>query len=209
MFLKRFFNSALAIAMFIFAMAGCRPEYLNKEELVDYINDPDNGAYQVQNRGGVEVAVSYKPTDLLILQENGWKQEIAQEKYETLKQKYEGQYYFTLRLSQNSKEVVNVNTAGPAGFSALVETLSFRMGEFTHLTTKTDTVAVADYIFSRTYGMSNSNDLLFVFSKDEAKNNEWVQLNLKEFGLGLGNLTFRFKTKDLVQIPKIEFKEVI
>lgn len=204
-----FVRNACTIMLFIFLLFGCKPEYLDKEGLIAYISDADNGLIKTQTIGGTEVSISYKPADLLILQENGWKPEISSEKYMALRDKYEHHYYFTLTLSKNNKEIVNVADVGLGNFSSLVETLSFRMGEFTNVTTPKDTIAVADYVFSHTYGMSNANTLLYVFPKDRISDDGWVQFNLKEFGLGLGNLSFRFDTNNLNSIPKIEFTELL
>jgi hypothetical protein len=58
---------------------------------------------------------------------------------------------------------------------------------------------------NRTYGLSSTTDLLFVFNKKKAAGTDWVQFNLNEFGLGLGNQRFRFSTMDLEETPQINF----
>jgi hypothetical protein len=80
------------------------------------------------------------------------------------------------------------------------------MNDFVTLTTAQDTIPVGDFMLNRTYGMSNSTDLLFVFSRDKAKDKDWVQFNLNEFGLGAGNQRFRFRTNDIADAPGVDFE---
>jgi hypothetical protein len=95
---------------------------------------------------------------------------------------------------------------GSTNFSAMVETLSFRMGEYVALVTSSrDTIPVQDFVLDRTYGMSKSTDLLFVFDKAAAKDSDWIQFNLDEFGLGLGNHRFRFSKEKLDEVPQLTF----
>ncbi|HEY9006529.1 MAG TPA: hypothetical protein VIM75_10355, partial [Ohtaekwangia sp.] len=63
-----------------------------------------------------------------------------------------------------------------------------------------------DFMLNRTYGMSNSTDLLFVFSKEKAKGKDWIQFNLNELGLGIGNQRFRFEMRDLENVPEVTFE---
>ena len=66
------------------------------------------------------------------------------------------------------------------------------------------------------YGMWGVTSLALVFfyflhfqhqdNKSKTVGKDWVQFNLKEFGLGLGNQTFRFRTQDLENVPGIDFR---
>ncbi len=195
--------------IFIMLSGACRPDFLDKDQLVEYINDGDNGLTKTEMVEDVEVTVTYKPGDLLILQENGWNQSISTSDYAKLNEKYSYHNYFTLSLSSNNKEVINLAQVGAGNYSTLVETLSFRMKEYANMTTsEQDTVSVADYIYSPTYGMGSSNTLLFVFAKEKIDQDEWIQVNLKEFGLGLESMNFRFSQKDLKETPAIKFTEI-
>ncbi len=91
-------------------------------------------------------------------------------------------------------------------YSDLVQTLSFRMSHYVTLTTApADTIPVGDFMLNRTYGLSQSTDLLFVFNNEKVRGKEWIQFNLNEFGLGTGNQRFRFRTKDIETLPGIDF----
>ncbi|HTJ52105.1 MAG TPA: hypothetical protein VL443_21735 [Cyclobacteriaceae bacterium] len=185
-------------------VAGCSPpEYLTAEELTKYISDPDHGLVQHAEVNGYSMDVTYKPTDLLVLQEAG--DHADDLKITALRDKYSKYCYFILSLSKNSKEALH--QVEPNQYGDLVQTLSFRMGGYVNMTTSLhDTIPTTDFVLDRTYGLSSVTSLLFVFDREKAKDKDWVQFNLNEFGLGVGNQRFRFRIKDLENTPKIKFE---
>jgi hypothetical protein len=192
---------------FLFSL-GCTAEYLPKEELVEFIADEDNGLSISHDVNGFQLKVSYHPTDLLVLQETGEKSIPPGGALESIRDKYKDYHYFILSISKGRKEALYSGQESQGQFSELIQTLSYRMGNHVNLTTsRQDTVFLADYIYQRTYGMSEATNLLFVFSEEEIKEPEWIQFNLKEFGLGLGNQNFRFNMRDLRQAPKLNFNQ--
>ncbi len=189
----------------LFAITACQPELLTKEELSAYVSDEENGLKKSSELGKTRVEVMYRPTDLMVQQETG-DGPTDTTTVRTLRKKYEHYYYFILSLSNNNKEALH--QTGGEQYSELVQTLSFRMQDYVSLTTSAqDTIPVGDFILNRTYGLSSSTDLLFVFNKEKAAGKEWVQFNLNELGLGIGNQRFRFKTKDIERIPEINFSK--
>jgi hypothetical protein len=172
--------------------------------LNNYVSSPEHGLVQEVTSQGYNVKVTYRPTDLLVDQELGGRSFDAPTT-EALRKRYSDYYYFILSLSKDEREALH--QPGQANmYGDLVQTLSFRMGHFVNLTTPaSDTIAVSDFMLNRTYGLSHSTDLLFVFNKEAARGKDWVQFNLNEFGLGAGDLRFRFKTKDLENVPEIDF----
>jgi len=164
--------------------------------------DEEHGLSKKVEVNGYDVQVKYRPTDLLV------EQEISNEiqdtsKVSSLRSKYNRYYYFILSLSHDKQEALDPKSDQ---FSELVQTLSFRMNNYVNLTTASqDTIPTADFILNRTYGFSESTELLFVFSKEKSKGKDWLQFNLNEFGLGIGNQRFRFKIDDLEHAPKIDF----
>jgi hypothetical protein len=181
---------------------SCRKEKVNSEELVEYITDESNGLRRSATFQGTLVEVSYRPVDLLIAQD------IAGEAFEKskladLQKKYSKKMYFTLSFSKNGADILQ--QTGPR-HRELVETLSFGMERHATMTTSSnDTIPLGDYVLNRTYGLSTSTDLLFVFDVQEINENNWLQFNLNEFGLGIGNQRFRFEISDLNRAPKIDF----
>ncbi|MEO1050965.1 MAG: hypothetical protein AAFX87_10065 [Bacteroidota bacterium] len=204
----RLFNKEVILSYLVLLLSiSCVPQSLSEAELQAYVQDTDHGLSKKKQFKGYEVQVTYRPQDLLIAQETRGATALDTEELERLTKKYEDYYYFILSLSRDNKEALYKTGGGYDQFSDMVQTLSFRMASHVNMTTAgSDTIEVADYVFPRTYGMGGATNLMFVFNKKEAEGDEWVQLNLKEFGLGLGNQNFRFRKEDLDNTPKIKFK---
>jgi hypothetical protein len=192
--------SFLLIALLI----GCKPNTFSTEkELVAYLQDEENGLKKTNEVGDYKVTVTYRPTDLLVKQEVGEKP--TQEAIAKANKKYQNYYYFILSLSKSGKEALD-QSQGFGQYSEMVQKLSFRVPEFVNMTTSaSDTIPVADFILNRTYGLGSSTDILVVFNKEKAKGQTWVQFNLNEFGMNLGNSRIRFKTDDIDGCPKLLF----
>jgi hypothetical protein len=179
-------------------------EFDSVQALNDYIASPGNKLTQVTESNGYRITLTYRPTGLLVHQEIGDDPHDSSA-ISASRKKYTDYYYFVLSLSKKDKEALH-QTSGMAEYSELVQTLSFRMGNYVTLTTSSaDTVPAGDFMLDRTYGLSQSTDLLFVFNKEETQGKEWVQFNLNEFGLGAGNQRFRFRVEDLEEVPRLKF----
>lgn len=190
-------------------ITACTPKSLSKEELIQHIADEDNGLSKSQVFKDFQLKVSYRPTDLLVLNEIGDHSELEQNDLETLRKKYQDHHYFTLSISKAEKEALYSGVESYEQFGDLVQTLSYRMGNYVNLTTsQQDTVFIADYAYQRTYGMNKATQLLFVFPDEELENPKWVQFNLKEFGLGLGIQNFRFNMQDLSNAPNLKLNQL-
>lgn len=186
-------------------LLGCsQTEVQTVAELNEFLSDPANSLIQSAEINDVNITVIYKPTDLLVYREVGDFPTDSSVVART-SEKYSNYYYFILSISKNQNEVL-VPRGDILQFSSLVQTLSFRMNDYVNLTTsERDTIPVADFIYNRTYGFSHATELLFVFSKDQCEGKEWVDFNLKELGMGLGNQHFRFNLSDLDRVPKLRF----
>ncbi len=197
-------NSACLHLMLVFITVSCTPAYLTEDELKKYLVDSNNGLSKEVLIDDYNVRITLRPTDLLIAQELGSTNDTTQ--VSRLRQKYGSHYYFVLSLSKNDREAIQAGTMPQSQFSELLQTISFRMGMYVNMTTpRRDTIPLTDFIYNRTFGMGSSNDILLVFNKDKVREQEWVQINLAEFGLGLGRQSLKFFRKDLDEIPEIDF----
>lgn len=197
----------LYIPILALTFTCCAPQNLSREELEVYLVDQSNGALLTEQVKDVKVLVAYRPTDILVSQamDNEFENTLLRD---SLRLRYSSYYYFIVCLSRNNREALH-QVGSMEEYSELVQTMSFRMPQYVTLTTSNrDTIPTGDFMLNRSYGLSASTDLLFVFDKQKVKDAEWVQFNLNEFGLGVGNLRFRFFTKDLSEIPEIDFTKV-
>ena len=184
-------------------VTSCKETVVSPEELNRYVADESNGLRKLVSVGPSTIEVTYRPTDLLVLQEVK-NSSPSQQQIEVARTKYDKYLYFILSLSINDREALQ--QVGGSEYSELVQTFSFRMNNYVTLTTAVnDTIPVADFMLDRTFGMSSSTDILFVFNREKAKGKTWVQFNLNEFGLGTGNQRFRFDTNEINDVPAINF----
>jgi hypothetical protein len=192
------------IVPFCLALCSCKPKEMSLTELKSFIVDQDNGLQQSAEVNGTKVSVTFRPTDMWVDQEvHGGR--VDEKTLDSLRQKYARYYYFILSVSKSDEEALHM-TGDMDRYSQLVETMSFRMREYVTLTTTSqDTIPIGDFMMNRTYGLGSSTDILFSFDKEKALNDGWVQFNLNEFGLGLGNKRFRFATSDLENSPNVRF----
>jgi hypothetical protein len=190
--------------VFTLFMVGCgNSAHLPPEKLSAFVIDEEHGLKKTAVLNGINTEVTYRPVDLLIYQEID-KQVVDAKEIENLRKKYNQYIYFVLSLLNDSKEALH--QAGGSQYSDLVQTLSFRMNKYVTLTTAaSDTIPVGDFMLNRTYGMSSSTDLLFVFNKEKTIGQDWIQFNLNEFGLGVGNQRFRFAMDDIEKVPEVNF----
>lgn len=196
------------LLLFVITTLYCcgAPDVVNSQtELVSVIQEDRSGLKKTLVIDEYKLDVLYKPVDLMVSEHIG-DSLINRERLALLRKRYGNYDYFILSLSRNSKEALHNADGGLEQYSSLVQTLSFRMNEYVTLTTNTsDTIPMADFILNRTYGISSSTDLLFAFNKVRSPKSEWIQFNLNEFGLGIGNQRFRFMCEDLNDAPTIDF----
>lgn len=200
-----FGREGLGVGLLLFILTSCSPSNLTEQELFSYVQNEDNGLLKTKEQNGYKITVYYKPTDLVINQ-YAEKGAIEQATLDTLKKQYKNYAYFILSLQKDKSNALYNMNEGFGAFSETLQTLAFRMDHYVHLTTASkDTIPVADFVYPRLYGASPSTDILFVFNNKQFSNTEWVQFNLKEFGLGVGRKNFRFNTQDLQNTPALKF----
>lgn len=195
----------LPICILLGLASSCTPKKYTPETLTQKLMEEGSGYHQTEEVGGVKIDITYRPTDLWVYQETDNLVVDAVE-LDRLRKKYDNYYYFIVGLSKNKKEALH-QAGSMEQYSELVQTLSFRMGEYVTLTTSArDTIPTADFMLNRTYGMSDATEILFVFNKEKAKDQKWVQFNLNEFGMGIGNQRFRFERELLDTPPTLDFQ---
>lgn len=212
--LKRLSNCTIAsfgelrgvgLIAFVFALSltSCgTPDYLPKAELQTYIQDTSNGLSVAQEAGSVNMKVSYRPNEFLIWQELDGEEGAE---FEEIKARYANYSYFVLQLKIGEKDALYGTSQNQADFNDKLQTLSFRMNQYVNMTTsQNDTIPVADFYYTRMFGLSKSSDILFVFNNEKINEADHVAFNIKEFGFNTGSRSFRFETKKLNQSPKLD-----
>jgi hypothetical protein len=186
-------------------LSACKPGVLTEESLQSWVREPEHGLIKTEERGSLQISAVYRPTDLLVAQElaDG---EATPEDIEKLRSKFGAYRYFILSVSKDGGDALYNTADSYAEFSDNLQKLSFRMPEYLYMTTSAkDTVELLDFHFSRMHGMGGSTQVLLAFDMDKLKDKRWIQLNLKEMGFGTGRVNLRFRMKDLLNTPEIDF----
>ena len=181
---------------------------LTEADLKDYISTPENGLVQEQRVNDYLIRVEYYPTDLLLARELRALPEANADIVASLEEKYASYDYYIMSLSKGDKDALYGSAGDQMEFSALLQELSFHMGDYVSLRTDLqDTILVADFIYQRTYGNSAASSLLFAFDNEKVKDCEQFRFHLEEFGLGIGRQQFRFLNRDLNKMPQLAFHQ--
>jgi len=177
----------------------------NKEQMWEYLKDPENGYTYMKTVNGVDFSLVYKPTDLLVDHElSGDK---TRTKIDSLRNKYGKYLYFNLSMSRNNQELLSNVAGNKQKFGAMVNQLAFGMEQKIHFyTPKKDTIVMADYIYPRMYGMSGATTLLVVYPKEKkVTNSDVMTLTIEDLGFYTGEVKFKIPTKIIKNEPKLAF----
>lgn len=168
-----------------------------------YILDEDNGLIQSKTVGDYRIELIYRPTDLIVSQElQGETMDTI--RVQELRRKYANYLYFLLKVSKGGREVLNLEN-DQQEYSKLLLTMAFNMPEYVSIVQGRDTTALKDFMLDRTYGMSNSTNLLLVFECKDQTLKEDIQIILSEFGLGIGSIKFQFNSAQIKKAPRLWF----
>lgn len=174
------------------------------EELIEYVNNPENGYSQQKSVNGVDYEITYRPTDMVVKQllNNNYKNE----EVDSLRNEYGKYIYLNLSLSKNNKEILNSMVKGRVEFGAMVNQLAFKMGKKVHLMNQArDTLELLDYIYPREYGMGRTTNMMFVYSRNQnLLKGDYIQLTIEDIGLSTGEVGFKIASKLLKNEPKLK-----
>lgn len=193
---KVMFINMLLVTLVLFD--SCKKSIKSKSELVEYVNEPKNGLQMSQQVGKVETSLTYKPWQLIAINQQKVKSVAGTSALNDLKNKY----FFVLSLSANHKELLRQLKFND--YSEMVQVMAFRMMEYVSAAPDNGkAVAPEDCLFQQTYGMGTANQLLIVFDKLKFEKAKQIEIKIKEFGLNIGNLNYRFNIKDINDLQNI------
>ncbi len=195
----------IALVFLLFSMA-CTKEKLSPDELKKYIADPGNGLLKEVTINNYKITVYYRPVDLLTEQRLRTMDKPTMDSVAEIKKRYRGIIHFMLSMEYNNQDILNRFSSDKVLFGEMLNRLSFNMGNYVNLVTSNkDTLPVTESIYPRMYGSTHSTAMLFAFDATKINNASSVDFNLKEFGIPVGNNTFRFAMEDLNNTPEMKF----
>ncbi|MGP1994260.1 hypothetical protein D9V96_020435 [Zobellia laminariae] len=183
-------------------MFSCKQSTFDSpEELMSFVVNPENGYRQERSVNGIDISITYRPTDMLVQQELS--KGDGKEKVDSLRAKYIKYMYFNVSLGKNGQEVLNGMAGNSNKFGTMVNQLAFGMREKVHVFSKTkDTVELADYIYPRLYGMGGNTSMLFVYPRDKKLlKNDFFNITIEDIGLNTGEVGFKIPVKPIKNEP--------
>lgn len=191
----------------VFLFISCKQKTFNTEnELMEYLKVEKNGYLQHKEVNGYNFTLLYKPIDLIVNQE--LKDNVNRHKLQSLRNKYNEFMYLNLSVSKNNQELLSSVPKNENEFGALVNQLSFEMGEKIHLYTQTrDTLDMIDFIYPRLYGMSKATNIMFVFPRSKMdEKNEYLNFTISDLGFNTGEIKFKIPLDIINNEPQLTFK---
>lgn len=181
--------------------------FSDKKDLIKFIKSSENGYFLTKKINGVTLSLMYKPTDLLVAQE--LQEKSTKEDIERLRNKYNKYLYFNLSISKNNKEVLNASPRNRQEYGEMVNQFAYYFQEKVHLfNSHKDTIAIADYVYPRLYGMTNTTSILLAYPKsNQVFIGEEFFIAIEDFGLHTGEVKFKFQSKKFNNEPSITFKK--
>ncbi len=187
-------------------MISCGGKTFDSEAAMwTYLKDPENQYIQTKEVNGVSFSLLYKPTDLLVAQE--LTENKNQQQIDSLRKKYGEYLYFNLSMSRGNQELLTGMAGNRQQFGSMVNQLAFGMEEKVHMyTSHKDTIAMADYIYPRMYGMSGATTMLLVYPrKEKIEKDTYINLTIEDLGLYTGEVKFKIPIKVITNEPQLQF----
>ena len=196
----------IIIVLLLVLLSGCRSESFDtKEQLWSYLSEESNGYHFTKNINGIDYKLTYKPTDLLVMQES-FGDSFSRGEIELLRDKYKGHLYFNLGMAINGKEILTGLARNKQEFGFMVNLLAFNMSDKLNLiTSSNDTIAMVDYVYPRMYGLGQSTDMLLIFEKPtELNKEEYLRLTIADLGFRTGEVAFKMETDKIINQPRLK-----
>jgi hypothetical protein len=203
--MKHMIRNKYSIFLILLLLSACAKTFDSPKEMMAYITVEENGYCYKKSVVGVDYTLQYRPTDLLVNQEVGVV--FDKKKIKELRAKYNKYLYFNLSMSRNKQELLNGMVRDKAKFGQMVNDLAFNMDQKVHVyTPEKDTLPMADFIYSRMFGMTNNTSIMIVYPRDaKALNQEYLSFSIEDLGLFTGEVRFKLNTKAIKNEPQLQF----
>lgn len=199
-----YYKTFRIIYICIFCIAGmsCKHEF-SYVEFENYIKSENYKIKEIQNpTKSISVSINYIPSRLIAARESLNKDETLQE---INIDKYKENLYFNIDISNNQQDLLALKGKN---YQELVNNLCYNLDRFLFLRTdKNEEINLITFHTPRTYGLSNSTNILLVFNRPDLLNNKELILILdSEIKLFKRDLEFKFSVEE---INKIEQKNIV
>lgn len=197
-------SKVLAFFFFSLFFVSCNKSFDDKEGLLEYVSDESNGYRFSKSINGIDYVLQYKPTDMMVMQEN---EKPTAEEARALREKYVKNIYFNLSMSKEGNELLN-KVEDRDKYLRLVDDLTFKMDHKIALLGGKDTLHLLHYNYPRVYGMARATTLLLVYPRDEEfLKKDGLQLIIQDIGFYTGEVRFKIDNNTIINEPFINFNK--
>ncbi len=176
---------------------------LNREEYINYLSDESNGLKHSFHSNGTEISWGYRPSSLVFY--NHLKRLNTKAERDSMLANYSDYSYFNFDISYKGKEYLSYAPQSRTNFGKTVEDLSFNVRDWLFLVNEQkDTIPLMDFNHARHYGMGKSNTILCTYPKKDIEQSKQLKLIVKDFGTGIGEVSFRQDIEVIKNLPKLK-----
>jgi hypothetical protein len=170
---------------------SCRTD-MTKQEMLVYIDNPDNGLTQIKEVGSYRMKLSYRPTQMLFNNRENYNEKLK---------------HFVFTISDNGEEVLSRFANERGVFNKLSDQLNFHMTDKIGLRVKGRNFKAYTCYHQATYGMTNETRFLLSFKKEHFTYGDEITIVLDEFGLNIGKQNFEFNNNKIKELSNINFSK--
>ena len=205
---------AIILFAFLLILTGCTKTFNDVDKYNEFVKGENSPFRKTIERDGVRLVLTYLPAESVMTNElkdyqekiksNKNPDEIRKQKEELEKSKqvYDNSIYFLLNLSytDSGRDIVYEKLKlGRNVYSEWLEKLLFDLKKSIQLKSSEGMeIPLSLYHFDRTFEMQRDRNFLLSFSKKfnektlDLEKTDWIRVKIKEFGLRIGSVNFKF-----------------
>jgi hypothetical protein len=167
---------------------------MSKEDVAQFINNPENGLVKTSTQSEAVVQLIYQPCQFLFSEEL---------KTGDPSFSCDSMLYLVMKLSRRGQEIETSFASDPHKFARVVEYLSNDISRDVVVEGNSLKVYPMDVHYTRTFGASTQTTVLLVFSLPAKTIGSDIRLKFSDSELGTGLNEFEFQLDDINRIPSI------
>lgn len=185
------------------AVVGCAPSELAPEELIAFVENPDNRLRQAREAGDYRFELQYKPSDYVALKETS-RAAFSPAEHAERTRELGSIVQFNLRLQHSHEnDFLSSSNEDPQDYFDRLEYYSLFANENMLLVTGSDTLYPSLYHFEHTYNLAPYNTVVLGFEHPAPLSSDLTFI-YDDHVLGTGPVKFSLDIQDLEAIPALK-----
>jgi hypothetical protein len=191
-------NLGIRFFAVMLTVAGCVAEKSTDERGLNlFIQEGSNGLRKIVETGDFKITTTYRPNSMIARQQMAGDE---QRELDSLLTQYSKYMYFIVDISKNDKDLETVFALEHADFADRISFLSTRFSKDFSVHVDDDVRPIADFIYTRSYGVSSSK---FLVAFENISDSDF-HLVIDGAELGFGEIDFLFDQDQIKRIPKLQ-----